>query len=130
MNTILMPHNLAQASYNLPLNAMRLKLLAMADLDEFNYIAGYALPIKITASKWQQHFPDSENPYRDLKRGVDELVEASVIFKDTTEPVKFFSRVQYIHGSGLVELEFYPEFLWRCLPSQDRWLFQSAKNIE
>lgn len=110
-----MPHKLAQASYNLPLNAMRLKLLAMAELDEVNYFAGYAFPIKITASSWQQNYPDSENPYRDLKRGVEHLLEASVIFEGSAEAVKFFTRVKYIEDSGFVELDFNPEFLSRCL---------------
>lgn len=115
MCTILMPHKLAQASYKLPLNAMRLKLLAMAELDHVHYFAGYAPSLKITVSIWQEHFPDSENPYRDLKRGADQLVEASVKFEGTSEPVKFFSNVKYSDGSGLVKLDFNPKFLERCL---------------
>lgn len=114
MHDVLIPTKLAQASYNLSLNGHRLKYLAMDQLDLFNYLLAFAPTIEVSASDWQDLYPESENPYRDLKRAARELSMEKIIFEGTKDPVYFCSHVRYLDGAGRIELDFSEQFLMSC----------------
>jgi hypothetical protein len=114
MNQVILPNRLAEASYRLSLLGMRLKILAMSKLTLDNYAFGYADPITITVEEWLRFFPESENPYRDLKRGLKSLVTARVRFPPYREDDKFLKSGEYLSAEGKVILHFCLLFLKKC----------------
>lgn len=87
------PNKLIEASYNMPLCALRLRSLALSKLKPLDYLLGVSAPITISAQEWQDTFIESENPYRDLKRAALAFSIASVQFKGKKEAIKFLERV-------------------------------------
>jgi hypothetical protein len=110
-----MSKKLAFASYDMQVNASRLRILAMSKLIYTDYLMGNSSPVIITACEWQEFFIESENPYRDLKRASNSLLRAKVLFEGKKEPINFLERVVYEPGRGEVELYFNPEFLKACV---------------
>ncbi len=115
MSMYYLPNKLLEASNNMPVNAMRLKALALTKLQPLSYLIGDSSPVTITASEWQDTFTNSENPYRDLKRASSDFYEATVRFEGRKESIKFLERVVYEPEKGKVKLYFNPEFLASCL---------------
>lgn len=61
--------------------------------------------IEISALEWQEIF-NSEQPYRDLRRGSKNIENAYLKFNhDDTKTFKFCDKVLYNEGSGKVVLE-------------------------
>lgn len=109
------PNKLINASYNMPISATRLKLLALSKLEPISYLLGIPNPVTIFASEWQEVFINSENPYRDMKRAASAFSKAMVQFEGKKEPIKFLDNVVCESGKGRVKLYFNPEFLMSCL---------------
>ncbi len=115
MPEIIVPPKLLLVANNLSKNALLLYLLAMSELNEINYIMGYAHPIFISAEKWQKHFHKSENPYKDIRRALNKLRKHNVNFEKSNNPVKVFEKIIYKNKQGCVEIHFNPDFLRLCI---------------
>lgn len=113
-DNIKIPNSLISARYKLNLRAMRLKSMALAQLNPFNYLFGISYPIQITAKDWQSVFIESENPYRDLKIASREFVACTVQFENDPHTYKFLKKAEYQDKQGGVILFFDEDFLIAC----------------
>lgn len=115
MDTVSIPNKLINASYSMPIRAMRLRTLALARLTPLNYITGDSPVIRITAQEWQEAFPESEQPYRDIEIAARDFEKAHARFSGETTAYKFLNSTRYLKGEGAVLLEFNPQFLLACV---------------
>jgi hypothetical protein len=114
MSNVSLPIKLAQASYSLTLLGHKLKLLALSEVHPTSYFIGEAPVIIITAEDWLAVNSDSEQPYRDLKRALNDLNSARVKFNLDPKKYRFLIKGEYMSGRGRIKLQFCPEFLKAC----------------
>lgn len=115
MDTVSIPNRLINASYSMPIRAMRLRTLAFARLTPLNFMSGNAPAIRITVLEWQEAYPESEQPYRDIEIAARDFEQAQVRFQGETVVYKFLNSARYLKREGAVMLEFNPQFLQACL---------------
>lgn len=115
METVLIPNRLIEASQNLSLMGLRLRTLALTKVSLIHYVTGIAPPISISVQEWIYLFPGSEQPYRDLTRGLESLLSAKVQFPGQEKEIGFLENGKYIESEGRVEICFSGEFLKGCL---------------
>ena len=80
-----------------------------------DHYIGIAPPISISVQEWIHLFPESEQPYRDLTRGLESLLSAKVQFPGQEKEISFLANGKYIEAEGRVEICFSGEFLKGCL---------------
>lgn len=107
---VVQSNELIEASYSLNLNGKRLLLLAIAKINP-NGMPSKTIPLSfsISASDYKDAYPDSENPYRDLKRGAKELSSKVVTFRSKTANYKTLNltdSVEYLETEGRLILTF------------------------
>ncbi len=107
------PKKLLRARTPLSLLGMKLRTIALSQLEPANYLLGYSEPITITATDWQNIYIESENPYRDLKKALDNLLKCEVGFANGLK-IKVLSCGKYLDTKGAATLEFNPDFLLEC----------------
>lgn len=108
------PNKLVEAGYSMSLLGLRLRSIALSKLNLRSYQLGFVPPIIISVEEWQHYFPNSEQPYRDLKRALESFGNAVVRFEGSEKEYKFLKHYEYLEGEGKVLLEFCPEFLMAC----------------
>lgn len=114
LETVLVPNKLIEAAQNLSLMGLRLRTVALSKLSLSDYGRGSAPPVSVSVHEWSYLFPDSEQPYRDLKRGLKSLLNAKVRFPQHEQAIRFLASGKYIEGEGRVELRFSRDFLIGC----------------
>lgn len=107
---VVQSNELIEASYSLNLNGKRLLLLAISKINP-NGMPSKTTPLSFTisASDFKDSYPDSENPYRDLKRGAKELSSKVVTFRSKTANYKTLNltdSVEYLETEGRLILTF------------------------
>lgn len=110
---------LIEACYSMTLNEKRLLMLGLSKVDptEFPNMAEQ-LQFKLTANDWLEAYPESKQPYIDMKRAADGLLSRYLILHPKTgqtEKINWFSRVKYIEQGASVEVEFTPPIKVRVM---------------
>jgi plasmid replication initiation protein len=110
---------LIEACYSMTLNEKRLLMLGLSKVDptKFPDIAEQ-LQFKLTASDWLKAYPESKQPYIDMKRAADSLLSRYLTLHPKTgqtERINWFSRVKYIDQGASVEVEFTPPIKVRVM---------------
>lgn len=103
---------LIEACYNLTLNEKRLVLVGIGKIDSRRMPnRGKPLSFMVTAEEWKIAYPDSKNPYQEMKRAISDLSKKTVKFrKGVREDDDFVnwtdSGTVYAKGKGAVKLTF------------------------
>ena len=110
--SITQDNSLIEACYSMTLNEKRLLLLGLSKVDPTVFPdMSQQIRFKLTADDWLNAFPDSPQPYRDLKRAADGLLSRYLTLHPKvghTKKINWFSSVEYIDQQASVEVEFTP----------------------
>ena len=116
---IKMPNTLIDASYRMPISAMRLEMIAFTKLNLCHYINDKPIKIKILAEEYMKYFgTDKKNIYKVMQHSAEHMLKTTVLFKGTDDEVKILDKYDYLKGGTLV-LHYNEIFLRRCLMSID-----------
>lgn len=106
---------LIEASYGLTLNEKRLVLIGISKTDPTVWPSkGSSLTFTVTAQDWQEAYPDTLEPYRDMQRAATSLQTKSVRFRHDRQanglngiPYKNWTEgVTYFKQAGRIEVIF------------------------
>lgn len=101
---------LIEACYGLTLNEKRLLLIGISKVNSTAFPnKSEPLSFTVTVQDWQEAYPESEQPYIDLKRASKELIGRAVTFRPKekqTRIVNWCDSVTYFEGEARIELRF------------------------
>jgi hypothetical protein len=110
-----MPNTLINASYHMPISAMRLQMIAFTKLNLSHYINDKPIKIKILAEEYIKYFgTDKKNIYKVLKHSAEHMLKTKVLFNGADDKVNILDKYDYLKGGTLV-LHYNQKFLRRCL---------------
>jgi plasmid replication initiation protein len=100
-------NKLVSAIYKLNLNEKRLLLIAASRINPLK-MPSEVKPFVVTADEWLEIYPDSKEPYRDLKRASLDLMkrQAFVGGKDDGLLINWLESCEYSAKKGRVTVEF------------------------
>jgi len=108
--TLTQDNQLIEACYTMSLNEKRLLMLGMGKVDPMGFPKkSEPFDFSITAEEWAQYYPDSDSPYRAMKRAADNLLTRYVTLHPKTgitKKLSWFDSVEYHDTEARVTVRF------------------------
>ena len=110
-----MPNTFIEASYSMPLSAMRLKMILFSKLETRHYLSDKPVKIKILGIEYMKYCGiDKKNIYKVMRNSAEQMLKTKVLFKGADDEVEILDKYDYLKGGDLI-LYLNERFLRRCL---------------
>jgi plasmid replication initiation protein len=132
--TVTQSNRLISAIYKMTLTEKRLLVLAISRINPVDDLPEFLSKstMFVTVNDWMEAYPDSENPYPELKKAAKKLINRKSYVKDGAiyGDINWLSSCWYMDGSSTIKLSFTHEVLEHLYGYLEEFTSYDILNIQ